>query len=221
VSRLPLYRLAGDLVGYILLFQQAPESNRADFSALRSYVLSLLEGFAKCPESHAFPPDDLEEARFALVAWADEMILRTDWRERNQWTREPLQLQLFGTNRAGNEFYEHLERLRHDQVDAREVYFVCLLLGFEGGYAGRDAERRALIGKLHDTLRVAGRALDMVHEEFLFPSAYDPEISLPPGRSGRIWMILFLLMLGALGWFGMLWAALRWFASGVPAPVGA
>jgi type VI secretion system protein ImpK len=215
-----LSRVAGDLFGYLLLFQQAPDSHRPDLPALRSHVLGLLETFAKAPEAQAAASGDLEEARFALVAWADEMVLRTSWPGRDQWEREPLQLQLFGTNRAGDEFYDHLARLRPEQTAAREIFFVCLALGFEGGYVGRDAERRGLISQQYEMLRVAGRALDATQEEFLFPTAYDLGIRLPPARSGRLWSVLSLLGAASFVFFGVLWVILRWLATGVPGPAG-
>ncbi len=189
--------------------------------ALRSHLLGLLDGFAKHPDAHGLPPDEVEEARFALVAWIDEMLLRSDWSGREEWLREPLQLQLFRTNRAGDEFYEHLARLQPHQNQAREVYFLCLVHGFEGQYAGQAAERGELIRQQFEFLRVAGHALDSATATPLAPPAYELEIVLPPAAGRRLWPVM-------LAWFGLVagvsfvaWAILQYLAGQVELPPGA
>jgi type IV/VI secretion system ImpK/VasF family protein len=218
VSLWTLGRAAGDLIAYVQLFQQAPPEARPDPATLRNQILGLLDAFARDPTAQSAPPVDLEEARFALVAWADESILRTDWSGRQQWLGEPLQLQLFRTNRAGDEFFERLARLRAEQTDAREVFFLCLVFGFEGGYADREPERRALIAQQFEMLRVARRAVDVTSLSPVTPTAYEVEIELsaPRGRSVRGP----LLMIGAacLGLFGLLFGILFLTAGVVPTP---
>lgn len=216
-----LGRLAGDVFGYVLLFAESSDAQRPSVPALRGHLLGLLDAFAKQPEIQRVPPDEVEEARFALVAWADELIQRSDWSGRGEWLREPLQLQLFRTNRAGNEFYDHLARLRPDQNHAREVYFLCLVHGFEGQYAGRAATRGELIRQQFEFLRVSGHALDVAAASPLAAAAYEVEIQLhgPSGR--RLWPVV-------VAWFGLvlgvgmaLWLTLQLLAGGVDLPPGA
>lgn len=215
-----LGRLAGDFIGFVLLFQEAPEAHRPAVPALRAHLLGLLDGFAKHPEAQAFPPDEVEEARFALTAFADEMILRTEWAGREEWLRDLLQLHLYRTNRAGDEFYDHLNRLRPDQVHAREVYFLCLTLGFEGQYAGQTAERGALIQQQYEFLRTSGRALDLGSTHPVAPPAYEVAIQLhgPGGR--RLWPVLLAWLGVVAGTLAVLWAVLQVFASRVELPPG-
>lgn len=214
-----LGRAAGDVFAYALAFQGAPEEARPPAGILREQLHGLLEEFRKDPAAQAAAATELEEARFALVAWADEMVLRTSWAGREEWQREPLQLQLFRTNRAGDEFYEHLARLRPEQADAREVYLLCLALGFEGHYAGQEAERRALMAREYEQLRAAGRALDPGPES-LAPDAYDVEIALDGAGAARVWPRVLALAGGAAGVLGVLWLALRFLGRGVPVPPG-
>lgn len=215
-----LGRIAGDVFGYVLLFQAAPEDRRPDFPALRSQLLSLIDGFARHPDAARVPPEEVEEARFALVAWVDEMIQRSNWRGREDWKREPLQLQLYRTNRAGNEFYDHLAALRPDQNEAREVYVLCLALGLEGQYAGHDADRRALLQKEFETLRVAGKALVPSQEARFVPAAYQLSIRLPDlGRRGILPTLAVMALVSGV-FFGGLWLWLRWVVGDVPVPPG-
>jgi len=213
-----LARVAGDLVGYVMGFQQAPEARRLSVAGLRQEVLGLLEGIRRDPAARAVPPADIEEACFALVAWVDETVLRTPWAGHDEWLREPLQLQLYRTNKAGDEFYEHLERLRPEQSAAREIYFLCLALGFEGQYAGHDGDRRALMARHYEMLRATGAAIEPGGREPLLPPAYELRIELGPGRRRRVWPTLLAIATGALALFGALWVLLQTLAEGIPAP---
>jgi len=215
-----LGRIAGDLFACVQLFGEALDAQRPSVPALRNQILSLLDAFAKNPYAQQVPADEVEEARFALVAWADETILRSNWSGREDWLRELLQLQLFRTNRAGDEFYDHLARLRPDQHHAREVYFLCLALGFEGRYAGHDAERAELMRQQFELLRVSGHALDVATVTPLAPSAYELEIHVRGGAGKRLWPVLATWIGGATGVFALLWVLLRWLAAGVPVPPG-
>ncbi len=215
-----LGRVAGDLFGYVQLFQSAPENRRPDLPALRSHLLGLLDGFSRHPDAQRIPPDEVEEARFALVAWTDEMIQRSNWIGSEEWRREPLQLQLYRTNKAGNEFYDHMAALRPEQNHAREVYLLCLALGFEGQYAGHDADRRALLQKEYEALRVSGSALEVARESRFLPDAYEVNIRLPDLGKRRVFPTLLLMACAGGVFFGVLWLLLRWAVGDVPVPPG-
>ena len=215
-----LGRVAGDLIAFVQLFAEAPDGQRSSLPALRNHIASLLDAFAKDPRAQQAPADEVEEARFALVAWADETILRSDWSGRDDWLQDLLQLQLFRTNRAGDEFYDHLARLRADQHQAREVYFLCLALGFEGRYAGRDAERVELMRQQFALLRASGRAIDVVTVSPLAPSAYELAIHVRGGGGKRLWPVLLTWVGGAAAVFGVLWLVLRLLVANFPVPPG-
>jgi type VI secretion system protein ImpK len=213
-----LGRIAGDFFACVQLFQEADPSQKPDVSLLRQQLLGLLDGFAKHPIARSASAVDVEEARFALVAWADEMILRSEWPGHAQWLQDPLQLQLFHTNRGGDEFFERLARLRAEQTDVREVFFLCLVFGFEGQYADRDPERRNLIAQQFELLRVAKRALDVSNLTPVTPTAYDVEIHLPTPR-GSAWAGPLVALAGlAAAVFGLLFAILFFVAGTVPSP---
>lgn len=213
-----LGRLAGDFFAYVGCFHGAPDARAISPAALRQELFGLLEAVRQDPEARAFPPEEIEEVCFALVAFADEMVLRTQWIGHDDWAREPLQLQLYRTNKAGDEFYEHLERLHPEMAGARHVYFLCLCLGFEGQYAGHDADRRALMARQYEMLRMTGLALEPGGRDALMPPAYELQIELEPARGRRLWPVLIAIAVAALSLYGLLWAVLRVFAGRVPAP---
>lgn len=213
-------RSASELYAFLLRFHASPDAQRLSVPALRQQILAGVEAATADLQARGVPPDESQEARFAWVAFADEMVLRAGGSGREEWQREPLQLQVFRTNQAGNEFYDHLARLRPEQVAAREVYFYCLALGFEGQYAGHEAERRALIAQQYEWLRVAGRALDVAREASLAPAAYEVAIRLPESSAHPVWPWLLGMAGGVLLLWGTLWLILRQAAAGVPLPLG-
>jgi len=220
LALLSLGRVAGDLIGYVLLFQEAADAQRPSVPALRNHLLSQLDGFAKHPETLQAPPEEVEEARFALVAWIDETILKSSWSGREEWLREPLQLTLFRTNRAGDEFYDHLMALRPEQNYAREMFFLCLCLGFEGGYAGRDADRAELTRQQFEMLRATGRARDLATTSPIAAPAYRVEIELRGSGGKRLWPVVLAWTAGVGVTFAALYGLLWFFASRVALPPG-
>lgn len=207
-----LARIAGDLMGYVQLFLAAPEENRPSVPELRSYLLAELDSFVRDPTAQGVPEDEVAEGRFAIVAWCDEMILRSNWSGREEWERDTLQFQLYRTRNAGDEFFERLDRLRADQNDAREVYFLCLALGFIGKYADDEGARRALLTQQYEQLRVSGRTLDLSREPQFQTPAYDLAIRLPRSRGSGILRTLLAMTGVSLVVFGILYAVL-WFAT--------
>lgn len=220
MALLSLGRAAGDFIGYVLLFRECPDTQRPSVPALRSHLVGLLDEFDRSPAAGQAPPDEVQEARFALVAWADETILLSDWSGRDEWLREPLQLQIFRTNRAGDEFYDHLAALRPEQNLAREVYFLCLCLGFEGRYVGQEAERAQLTRQHFEMLRAAGRARDLATTTPLAAPAYRVEIELRGGGGRRLWPVVLGWAAGVSGVLLVLWIAAWIFASRVSLPPG-
>ena len=215
-----LARLAGDFIANVQLLGQAPAEALPAPAAVRTQLLNLLEPVSKGGAAEGVPPEEVEEARFALVVWADETLLRRQWAGRNEWQQQTLQLELYRTARGGNEFFEHLARLRPEQNSAREVYLLAMLLGFEGQYAGAAAERQALIQHQFETLRSGGQARDALHETPITPDAYERDISLP---SMAGWGVLGWLGAGVAGLaviYALFWGVLFLIGGDVPLPRG-
>ncbi len=216
-----LTRAARELIAFVSAFGARDAGRELAAGALRNHLLTLLDRFAKSPEAADARADELDEARFALVAWLDEVILRSDWAGRDEWAAEPLQLRLFRTNRAGNEFYDHLRALRPEQMRAREIYLLVLALGFEGQYHEQPAERRALIHLQYETLRAARLVAEVDRERYLTPSAYELEIDLPPRGGGRMVRVLLGIAALLVVVYVAGWVALQILAPDVAMPRGA
>ena len=216
----PLVRAAGEIFSTVLLFQAAPESQRSSLAAFRLQLLGLLDTFSKSTAAQQVRSVDLEEARFALVAWIDEMVNLAGWAGSAEWESNPIQLQLLGTRKAGVEFFAHLDKLRPESADALAVYFYCLALGFQGSFAGRDGDRQALVARTHEKLRRVDFALDLAREKRLTPAAYQMKIALDGRRGSLLLRGLFWIVGASLLVFGALWGVLTFLAVRVPTTAG-
>ncbi|WP_266158733.1 DotU family type IV/VI secretion system protein [Dyella silvatica] len=118
------------------------------------------------------PAAAVEAAAFAVVAWFDEIITRNPtW-----WSHaSPMQVSLFNTNNAGNEFFEHLSNLKGGDEEVREVYYHALLLGFVGQYYYETGDHGEL-GKIKELnsrqLPIAPAPLHTLREEQITPQPY-------------------------------------------------
>lgn len=215
-GRETLLRATSDVFAQMLLFRGQTDRERPTVASLRSQVLGLLEGMAKHPDVQRVPAGDVDEARFALVAWIDETVNTSGWSSATEWETEPLQYRLYRTRNAGHEFFEHLGKLRPENAAALEIYFHCLALGFCGEYGGREPDRQLLISKTVEKLRHVRRAWDGTREKRFTPTAYDVQIDLGRPKGFGLLKPLWLGLAGlALTW-ALLWGVLTWFATRVP-----
>jgi type VI secretion system protein ImpK len=221
VAEPTLARLAGDFFATVLLVADAPEGPGPDPANLRGQLVNRLDALSRHPAVQAVEAQELDDARFALVAWADEVLLRSHWPGRDEWAQELLQTRLFRTNRGGDEMYERLARLRPDQSAARRIFLLCFAFGFEGQLVDQPQQRQALIQQSYDMLRAAGQLRDLVGIGRLSPEAYELEVQLKPPSSGGITRVLLLWGGAAALLFVLLWAVLAVLAAGVPVPAGA
>jgi type VI secretion system protein ImpK len=120
--------------------------------------------------------EDVTEAHFAVVAFLDEAVLTSNDPSRTQWARGSLQEELFGQAHAGEEFFKRLEELRTRRdspqlADILEVYLLCLLLGYEGRYAGGSkAELRFLVEELRKRIDRIRRPSPRFSPQALLPN---------------------------------------------------
>ena len=131
---------------------------------------------------------EVQEIAYALVALADERALAMSENMRRFWMGNLLQIRYFHENVAGEGFFTRLEGMRRDarRLEVLEIYYLCLLFGFQGKFAirGGDLELANLIEVLRTEI---GQALDV--PEDLSPSAERPDDAVGRAR-GRalIWI---------------------------------
>jgi type VI secretion system protein ImpK len=144
------------------------------YESVRANMQRLIGQSEAGLEKGGFSREDYDSARFAVFAWIDETILSSDWQGRSQWQREQLQRQYFHTADAGELFFERLNALGPHQRDVREIYYLCLALGFSGQYCNPGDE--FLLEQLRTSnlkyLTGSSVGIPALEKEELFPEAY-------------------------------------------------
>lgn len=120
----------------------------AQTDALYDGILSLFASMEKKARDSKITEVDIEKAKHAIVALIDETL---------QWESR-LERKFFNTSVAGDEFFDRLdnmlENLRDSELpyDILEIYYICLTLGFGGGYITDPDRLRGYIRKLQNIL---------------------------------------------------------------------
>jgi type VI secretion system protein ImpK len=149
--------LATDLFLIVIRMREAEELG--DPASLRKLIVYYLDLFKKNCKTAGIADEAVNESLYAIVALIDEAVLSVPGPCRDYWFGRPLQLDLFGDNIAGEEFYKRLQKLQEaaeKKKDVLEVYYLCLSLGFEGKYKIMNPEERT--GLIEETGRKLRRA---------------------------------------------------------------
>jgi len=150
-GRARLVDLCSDWLSLVVALRHAPDPN-LDANVIRNRALELKARLEQDGARSGINAVDVEMAAFALVAFLDETAIRAGGALRDRWFQRPMQLELYGTNRAGEEFFVRLDGLRRDRqnrIEALEVYACCLAFGFLGQYGLAGPEKiQSLLGEV-------------------------------------------------------------------------
>ncbi len=111
---------------------------------LRPKVAALLIDFEKRAERYRFNHKIVQVSKFALASFVDETVLTNNFHLKEEWEKNPLQLEYFGEQLAGNKFFDKLlsmTKQMEQTADAVEIYYYCMLLGFKGRYGVYEQEK--------------------------------------------------------------------------------
>ena len=188
-----------------------------DYEEVRLGIESVLSANANYAAG-GFTREQYDLAKFAVVAFIDEIILLSDWEHRHQWAHELLQKSHFGTSNAGEVFFDKLDNLSSfdpGERDVREVYVYCLALGFVGKFY-RPGDRARLEEIRNANLKVLRDSDDVAAiqgREELFPGARGSgaggDVRPPPPRRPLLYYgvpVLGLLIAFVYFRIDLLWA---------------
>jgi type VI secretion system protein ImpK len=131
----------------------------SDANAFRAEMKKHLRMAEERVRSRGYPPEDVKQVIFAVVAFLDESVLSSRNPTFSDWPRLPLQAELFGNQLGGELFFTELQKLMNrpdsnEVGDLLEVYGLCLLLGFKGRYAaGGMGDLKAMKMSVQEKLR--------------------------------------------------------------------
>jgi type VI secretion system protein ImpK len=174
-----------DTVAYVVYFLKTAQQRPLPFDQVRARILQLLSESQR--SASEFAAEDYDAARFAVCAWVDEAVLNSSWAERNTWQKEPLQLKFYQTLNAGELFFDRLNTLGPHQNEVREVYYLCLAMGFMGRFI-RDEDRFLLEQLKTSNLKVltgTSAGIPALKKRELFPEAYPVDAPKAVPRQGQ------------------------------------
>ena len=149
-------RVAGGTVPALKPLAQAQQVNLTQGVVLLTQPIQALEEFTPC------------QASLKIAALQQERLP-----DEHAWQPFLLQRRYFQTGLAGREFFERLDRLADHEHALREVYLLCLCLGFQGRY--RTASNTADLADIrmkHYRLLPQTDPQATQTEARLFPAAY-------------------------------------------------
>jgi type VI secretion system protein ImpK len=195
-----------DMISYTLLLLKK-EGESIPFDQALGHMDRLIHDSESLFETTGISREDYDLARFAVFAWIDERIMRSNWEGTRQWQGHQLQRRFFQTADAGEWFFQKLNMIGPHQNPVREVYYICLALGFSGQYHRQGDEM------LLDQLRVSnlklltGSSMDLPDMDriTLFPKAYvkDADTRDTAGSRQFSWITLAAFLVPA-GFYGLL-----------------
>ncbi len=176
------------------------------YDAVQQRLLDAFEAQAS-KVSSSLPEHErrlFEEARYVMIAMADEVFLHLDWTGKSPWADKPLEAIVFQTRDSGERFFNRIDDALVGRVPASSqlltVYLTALALGFRGRYAPLGTgEPETYRSRLADFL--ARTDPDVVRGEELCPQAHEftaadsPQKRLPSLSRG---LLPFLIVI--LGW---------------------
>jgi type VI secretion system protein ImpK len=116
----------------------------ADAVSFRAHIKQLLSAADQRARAAGHDGESVKLAVYAYIALLDESVLASAQPMFADWSRQPLQEEVFGEHMAGENFFRTLQDLlgRQDSealADLLEVFQLCLLLGFHGRYGTADS----------------------------------------------------------------------------------
>jgi len=184
-GRQTLLDLCTPVFGYTALLPQEESGPQPQYGKFREEILMALKRIEDEASRHGIETEDAREAVYALSLFVDGQVAESEWVVKTEWLAEPLHIVKLQDAEGGVNFFKHLEALGDRQKAVREVYLVCLALGFRGKYAELDAEQQgAQIGEIRQKVVRSIHPVPFEKQRELFPDAYreaDPiEDEIPP-----------------------------------------
>jgi len=213
-GKLTLMQLCTPVFGYAALLPQQAGEPQPTYKQFRDEVLAALKKVQDDASRHGIEAEDARLAAYALSLFMDEQVFGSEWTAKSEWITEPLGIVLQQDPEGGVNFFRRMEELGDRQKAVREVFLVCLALGFRGKYAELDPTQQASqIGEIRQKLVRSIHPVPLEKQSELFPDGYLPaqliEDEVPPPP--RWWVVASFgaVILALVVYFILFWVAGR------------
>src|SRR5208282_2199769 len=158
VASSPLMRASASLL--LLLGRLRASLARAGAGQLMDQVAQAIQQFEIDARAAGSPSDQIETAKYALAACADDIVQNLPSEDSRIWTQYSMLVRFFNERMGGLRFFKELDRAKQNpavNLGLLEVMHVCLSLGFEGVYraSGGPGALQTIRRDLYETIRRA------------------------------------------------------------------
>jgi type VI secretion system protein ImpK len=158
VAASPLMRAAASLL--LLLGRLRASLARAGAGQLMDQVAQAIQQFEVDARAGGAPADQVETAKYALAATADDIVQNLPSEDSRVWTQYSMLVRFFNERMGGVRFFQELDRAKQNpavNLGLLEVMHACLSLGFEGVYraSGGPGALQGIRRDLYETIRRA------------------------------------------------------------------
>jgi type VI secretion system protein ImpK len=192
--------------GFYLLFLLKAKHAPIEADVFRDRIKHFLTAFERGANRLQASAEDVYACKYAFCATIDEAVLMSGFKAKEAWQRLPLQVQFFGEQLAGEQFFEKLEEMRRQgapRAQAMEVFHMCLLLGFQGKYIIEGSEKLGyLTARLGDEIaRIKGQGAGFA-PHWAAPDHVQHQLK----NEVPLWVIASLFgLIALLGFMGLRW----------------
>ncbi len=146
-------------------------------------------------------------SKYALVSWIDEMLVNHAWEGSKWWSNNVLEAKIFQSRLCSVRFYEMAqEATTHNDRDALQVFYYCVVLGFRGVYGEKGEVSELTVGPrlpatLEQWMRGVDRQLWYARENYDAFTSQAPQmasISGAPPNIGRFRVVAWALAAAVL-----------------------
>jgi type VI secretion system protein ImpK len=208
-----------ELMAYVVYFQKTVSRKQPPYDQVRADILRLLSQSETYVKKGLYSREDFDPARFAICGWIDEAFLASSWNSKGKWQTEQLQRLYYNTTEAGEEVFDRLNTLGPHQREIREVYYLCLALGFKGRFIHPKDEFLLDQLKTSNLKLLIGSSVGLpsLERTELFPEAY-PSAPVAIGQQKQKFNFSVFTLIGLTGpviLFGLLFLVYRFSLSGL------
>jgi type IV/VI secretion system ImpK/VasF family protein len=151
---------AGSLLSLIIVLRRTERLD--DLKDLRGTVDRMLLEFRSRSRDEGVPSGEIDDATYALAATFDETLLNATWAGRDAWEKSALARTYCNDEFVGLGFYDKLAQLRRSSSPPRdviEVFYYCLISGFQGKLVENPRQLADLVDELSKEIGTANKVL--------------------------------------------------------------
>ena len=177
-----------ELLAYVTYFNKSVAVKQPSYDQVKADITRLMSDIEIRVGQANITPDDFDLARFAVVAWVDETLLSSEWQDKDRWQKESLQRLYYQIADAWEIFFDRLNTIGPHQRDVREVYYLCLAMGFKGRYIHEGDDYLLDQLKTSNLKLLTGTSVGIPSLETgnFFPEAFPVKTeALTPSKAGR------------------------------------